>query len=386
MTYIYLIRHAEAEGNLYRRIHGQYNSLITPRGKEQIKRLEERFRDIPIDAIYSSDLHRTIKTAAAVSRPKNLPIIPRPDLREIAMGVWEDLTWGDVERSEPDQLYAFNNDPLRWTVQDAEHFEAFQRRITDAIREIALQNRGKTVAIVTHGMALRAFAAEIMNIEPGEISRVPHSDNTSVSLLKVDENGLMEIEFYGDNAHIPEELSTFARQKWWREATTFDSSNMRFEPLCLDTQADIYLTWREKAWHMAYEGKEPPVGRWLDGVRRNAQAHSRAVAVAYLGGEPVGVIELDVNRAAGEKVGVIEFVYVEDEVRKTGKGTQLLGHAVSVYRPMGRERVRMSVYKENDLAIEFCERNGFCPVCAEFDGTSEQKIYELDITVPGEGA
>ena len=32
MTTIYLIRHAEAEGNLYRRAHGWYNSTITDRG------------------------------------------------------------------------------------------------------------------------------------------------------------------------------------------------------------------------------------------------------------------------------------------------------------------------------------------------------------------
>ena len=35
MTKLYLIRHAEAEGNLYRRIHGQYNSLITDNGYRQ---------------------------------------------------------------------------------------------------------------------------------------------------------------------------------------------------------------------------------------------------------------------------------------------------------------------------------------------------------------
>lgn len=32
MTRIYIVRHAEAEGNLYRRAHGWYNSLITQRG------------------------------------------------------------------------------------------------------------------------------------------------------------------------------------------------------------------------------------------------------------------------------------------------------------------------------------------------------------------
>ena len=39
MTTIYLIRHAEAEGNLYRRAHGWYNSTITDRGYRQIAAL-----------------------------------------------------------------------------------------------------------------------------------------------------------------------------------------------------------------------------------------------------------------------------------------------------------------------------------------------------------
>ena len=42
MTTIYLVRHAEAEGNLYRLVHGWYNSLITENGYRQIAALEER--------------------------------------------------------------------------------------------------------------------------------------------------------------------------------------------------------------------------------------------------------------------------------------------------------------------------------------------------------
>ena len=38
MTTLYLIRHAEAEGNLYRRIHGQYDSLITDNGTGRSRR------------------------------------------------------------------------------------------------------------------------------------------------------------------------------------------------------------------------------------------------------------------------------------------------------------------------------------------------------------
>ena len=43
MTTIYLIRHAEAEGNLYRIAQGQANSSITDRGERQIQALARRF-------------------------------------------------------------------------------------------------------------------------------------------------------------------------------------------------------------------------------------------------------------------------------------------------------------------------------------------------------
>ena len=48
MTTIYLIRHAEAEGNLYRRAHGWYNSTITDRGYRQIAALAKRFESAAI--------------------------------------------------------------------------------------------------------------------------------------------------------------------------------------------------------------------------------------------------------------------------------------------------------------------------------------------------
>ena len=44
MTTVYLVRHGEAEGNLYRRCHGVYNSLLTPRGYQQIEKLAEIYQ------------------------------------------------------------------------------------------------------------------------------------------------------------------------------------------------------------------------------------------------------------------------------------------------------------------------------------------------------
>ena len=66
MTKLYLIRHAEAEGNLYRIAQGQYNSAITEHGYRQIQALARRFAEIPVDAVYASDLYRTCATASAI--------------------------------------------------------------------------------------------------------------------------------------------------------------------------------------------------------------------------------------------------------------------------------------------------------------------------------
>ena len=78
MTTVYLVRHAEAEGNLYRRIHGWYDALITENGYRQLDCLAERFRDVPLDAAYSSDLFRTETTARAVCQGRDLEVRTDP--------------------------------------------------------------------------------------------------------------------------------------------------------------------------------------------------------------------------------------------------------------------------------------------------------------------
>ena len=153
MTTIYLIRHAEAEGNLYRIAQGQANSSITDRGERQIQALARRFADIPIDAVYASDLYRTCATASAIYKPKGLPLHRRRDLREICVGVWEEKTWGEIARQDPAQLENFNHRLHLWHVEGAETPQAVQTRLLAAVRDIAAANDGKTAAVFSHGCA-----------------------------------------------------------------------------------------------------------------------------------------------------------------------------------------------------------------------------------------
>ena len=89
MTRIYLIRHCEAEGNLYRRAQGHWDGRATALGEIQIEALARRLGDVRIDAVWSSDLSRAMRTAEAALRGRELTLRVTPRLREICMGVWE---------------------------------------------------------------------------------------------------------------------------------------------------------------------------------------------------------------------------------------------------------------------------------------------------------
>ena len=110
MTRVFIVRHAEAEGNLYRRVHGWYDSRLTADGFRQLSCLADRFAGEKIDAVYASDLRRTRETAMALAAPRGLPVVSDARLREIGMGVWEDKPWGEVIYRQPDMLYAYNDE------------------------------------------------------------------------------------------------------------------------------------------------------------------------------------------------------------------------------------------------------------------------------------
>jgi len=186
-TRIYLIRHAEAEGNLYRRVHGHYNSNITELGLKQIDALRDRFADVRVDALYSSDLVRAQSTARAIGAPRGMETQTTPRLREVDMGRWEDLTWARLEREEAEQLAFYGRDPARWEV--GEPYGEKVNRITDVVRELAERHSGETICIVSHGCMIRTILGQIMGLPSERIGEVAHCDNTGVAYLEYDEGG-----------------------------------------------------------------------------------------------------------------------------------------------------------------------------------------------------
>ncbi len=357
MTTIYLIRHAEAEGNLYRRVHGWYDSLITDNGYRQIAALEARFRDIHIDAVYSSDLFRTSATARAIYALKGLELRTDPGLRELQLGDWEDLPFGLVRRQFPRQMELFNRTDPNWQVDNAETFSQLGERIYSAVRRLAEKHTDQTVALFSHGMALRQFLGKVKNVPPDEWHSMPHGDNTAVSCLTFD-GERFAIRFEMDNSHLPEDISTLARQSWWRKdkKTAADVNLWADIPVKTWSQdQELYLKLRREVCPGVEDAlllaeAEELWNRWPCGMWN--------INIFHAGERPMGVILYD-DRCSTKRTGYIKFLSILPEDRGRGLGIQLIGAAVSMHRNSGRDRRRLHCPADNDRARRFFQRYGF---------------------------
>ena len=345
MTSIYLIRHAEAEGNLYRIAQGQHNSILTDRGWRQTRALEERFRGIHIDTVYSSDLYRTCATASAIYRPKGLPLHRCAGLREICVGSWEQKTWGQIAREDPEQLENFNHHLHLWHAEGAETPLQVQSRVLAAIRQIAAENVGKTVAVFSHGAAIRLVLAYLQGYSLEDLGQTPHGDNTAVSLLEA-EGDTMRVVFRDDNSHLrtPEFL---AGEKVSKRANALEPG-LWFAPLRLPEQASFLTDSVSDAW------PEAGLASAFDPERLLADTGERSTLVGFLGEDPVGLVQL------GPETGWISLAWIRRDCRKRGFGVQLIGQAVQLTRTLDGRELLISL-PTGSSAFSFFSDYGFHP-------------------------
>ena len=319
MTTLYLIRHGEAEGNVFRRLQGQYDSLITPNGRKQIAALEERFRDIHIDAVYSSDLTRTCITAGAIYKPKGLPLYTDPRLREIGVGVWENTPFGYLEHTDRERNYAFSHSPKTWSVEGSEPYHVYTGRFVTALREIAEKHEGQTVAVFAHGMVLRGSLQNLFF--EGRDNAIAHCENTAVTCVHY-ENGEFTLEFLNDASHITEEISTLGKQMWWRG----------------EKYKDFNMWYRDPE-----EGDESFLSQFHLGSGR--------VRISMLDEDPSGVIVVD--------GGMLRYFALAPEFRGRSLSPQLLGEAISMARAMGSNTLTVACEPEHPAALRILEEYGF---------------------------
>ena len=206
MTKVYIIRHCETMGNHLKVFQGSNDFEISPVGEKQIAALGERFKDMDIDAVYSSPYKRAKKTAASVAAPKGLQITEKEGLREINGGIIEGKTLKEIFENHKDLEDAWNLSPENFHAKDGESMRSVYERVSGAFMEIVKENKGKTIAVVSHGAAIRTLLCFLIYGDIEKLKSVNWCDNTAVNLVEFDDNFKAEIKFLNSTEHLSEEL------------------------------------------------------------------------------------------------------------------------------------------------------------------------------------
>lgn len=163
MDTLLFIRHAETD--LAGRFCGYSNPPVNERGFHQIEELLKSLRNEPIDAVYASDLSRSLTTADAIGKLFGLASIAVPELREIDFGEWEGLSWQEIKSHDRAYARQWSEAYPNLPAPGGEAFEAFQSRVLTQVKHLLAAASQKCAAVVTHAGVMRVVLRSLCGLD-----------------------------------------------------------------------------------------------------------------------------------------------------------------------------------------------------------------------------
>ena len=201
---IYFIRHGETVWNTLKIFQGSSNSPLTEKGREQAKKLGEKLKNTEFTNFYSSPMGRTIETSQLIIGDRNIKIEFIKEFKEISVGRMEGVPREKFEKDFPEQYHNFFFNPKDYdpTPFDGETYPHLLERVQIGLNKI-IQNHEKDdiVAVVSHGVTLKAIFKIIKNMSFEELGEAPVPKNTSLSIVDYTD-GKYTIEVFSDISHL----------------------------------------------------------------------------------------------------------------------------------------------------------------------------------------
>lgn len=156
---LWLVRHGESTWNILGLVQGQTDeATLTRQGHRQAQKLAESFQDLPVAAVYASDLRRAQETANVLGAALGLQVQPCRALRERSFGVCENrpqisLCHG-VTGIQAGRVVDIHARP-----EGGESLDDVCGRAGTFIDWLRYQRHSGDVVVVAHGGSVRAIRA-----------------------------------------------------------------------------------------------------------------------------------------------------------------------------------------------------------------------------------
>jgi alpha-ribazole phosphatase len=195
MTGLLLVRHGETD--MAARFCGHSDPELNERGRHQLAGLVSRLAKHSIRRVYSSDLRRARQSAEAIAKHFRAELHVRPGLREIHFGLWEGLSWNEIEVRDPVLAENWTSNHANSTAPGGESSHQFASRVRREIAFLLAEATKSPIAAVTHAGFIRLVLTNwcgvseqeawdrtkeygsIVALDPGQIDRAGIEDSDS---------------------------------------------------------------------------------------------------------------------------------------------------------------------------------------------------------------
>lgn len=201
---IYFIRHGETLWNTLKIFQGTSNSPLTEKGRNQAIQLGKKLKDINFTKFYSSPLGRTIETSELILKDRDIKIELIDEFREISVGNMEGVGREIFEGKYPEEFHNFFNNPKEYNPSpyNGENYYQLLERVKIGLEKIIKNNKkDDIVAVVSHGVTLKAVFMIVKNLSFEELGKVEVPKNTSLSIVDYTD-GKYSVDVFSDTSHI----------------------------------------------------------------------------------------------------------------------------------------------------------------------------------------
>jgi broad specificity phosphatase PhoE len=205
----YLVRHGETEWNATARMQGQLDSVLTPRGVDQVRATATLLVQLGIDRLYASPLGRVRATVALMNEQLALPVRFDDRLKEWSAGDWSGERYVDIRLKWPVEWGAWEADRVTYASPGGENFLDLADRAQAFLADVAQERVGPRRAIVAHGFINRAIAGVLLSQAPADTLGIRQDNDTIIRIVQ-DGNQAVADHFAGSLEPIPG-LPTAAR-------------------------------------------------------------------------------------------------------------------------------------------------------------------------------
>ncbi len=198
---IYLIRHGETDYNKRGVVQGSgINAPLNDTGRKQAAAFYEKYKDIPFDKVYTSELQRSIQSVQNFI-DDGIPHVSFAGLNEINWGIYE----GKIVNSHDSQYYetiteAWTRGEVDVRIEGGDSPIMVQERQKPVLDYIEKQENEKTILICMHGRAMRIFLCLMLGESLKNMDEFAHT-NLGLYILNYTD-GAFTLELANDQAHL----------------------------------------------------------------------------------------------------------------------------------------------------------------------------------------